>query len=150
MLESRATKVIGKVTKEAICSGEIFFGFPFARFDPQVPREHMRPVVGTWTIKQSTIRFPIEPSNIERPVGKKDESSFIRPTACEQRVANHVGIEPRRGLHHARIASCNLLMAQRRVEVIGDARPEPVEIGIDEKPVSAGLDAGERHRKQIG
>ena len=41
-------------------------------------------------------------------------------------------------------------MAQRRVEVIGDARPEPVEIGIDEKPVSAGLDAWKRHWKQIG
>ena len=43
-----------------------------------------------------------------------------------------------------------VLVAHVRVEVVADARPEAVEIDIDEKPVAARLDAGERHPEQIG
>ena len=43
-----------------------------------------------------------------------------------------------------------LLMAQVRVEVVADARLEPVEIDIDEECIAAGLDPRKRGREQVG
>ena len=117
---------------------------------PYVPLEHMRPVVGAFLVEQLCFRFPIEPSVIEWPVGVANETSPVRPAAPEQRVAHLVGVEPCCALHHAWIEPRDFFMAQSCVKVIGDASFEPVEIGIDEKPVAAGLDAGKRRWKQIG
>ena len=58
-----------------------------------VPLEHMRSIVGTGAIKQATILFPIEPSNIEGPVSEADESGINRPTTLEQRIAHPTGVE---------------------------------------------------------
>ena len=42
-------------------------------FEPQIPLEHMRPVIGARAVEQATIRFPVEPARVERPVGESDE-----------------------------------------------------------------------------
>ena len=120
------------------------------RDQPPISLEHMGPVVGTWTIEQATIPLPIEPAIVERPVGETDETAFGRPAARDQRIADCSGIKPRRGLHHARIAACNLFMTHICIEVIGDPRLEPVQIDVDEKSVAARLDARKRDREQIG
>ena len=83
-------------------------------------------------------------------VGEADEPGVVRPVAFQQRVTHRAGIESRSSFHGCRITPRDFLMAQGRVEVIPNARLEPVEIDIDEKTVAAGLDAGKRHREQIG
>ena len=103
----------------------------------------MRLVVGALLVEQFRVRFPVEPAIVERPVGEADEAGIGRSATCAQCVAHFAGVEPRRGLHHTRIAPRDFFMAQSSVKVIGDADPEPVKIDIDKKPVAAGLDAGE-------
>ena len=110
----------------------------------------MLPVVGARPIEQDAVPLPIEPAVVERPVGDADEPGLVRPPAIQQRVAHRAGVEPRGCLHHARIAPRDFVVAQSCIEVVGYARPQPVEIDIDEEPVAAGLDAGERDWEQIG
>ena len=88
----------------------------------------MRPVIGALLVEQQTIRFPIEPAIIERPVGEADESGINRPAAFEQRIPYRTGVEPRRGLHRARIAPCDFFVVQTLIEIIGDSHLESVEI----------------------
>ena len=106
-------------------------------------------IVGTRAIKQAAIRFPIKPSDIERPVGEADEFVINRLVVFEQHIAHRTGVKLCRGLHHAWIMLSNLVMAQTLIGVIADAYLESVETIIDEKPVAAGLHAGKRHLEQI-
>ena len=48
------------------------------------------------------------------------------------------------------MAPRDLFVAQVGVEVVGDAIPEPVEVGVYEKGIAAGLDARKRGREQFG
>ena len=117
---------------------------------PHVPLEHMRHIAGALLVEQFRVCFPIEPAVIEGTVGEADEPAFNRPATRQQCVAHLAGVKPRRGFHHTRITLRNFFMAQSSIKIIGNACPELVKIGIDEKPVAAGLDAGKRHREQVG
>ena len=110
----------------------------------------MGPVVGPLLDQAGRVAFPIEPAVVEWSVGEADESGFIWSAASQQRVTHCGGIEPRRGLHDPRITPCDVLMAQRGVEVVAYTRLEPIKIGVHKKSVAAGLDAGKRDGEQIG
>ena len=120
--------------------------------EPEVSRGYMWAVVGARAGQQSGIRLPVEPSVVERPVGAPDEPGFARPAAQQPRIAYRTGFERYRCRvpHRGRIASCDIFMAQLRIEVIRDPRLQPVEIDVDEKRVAVGLDPRKRHWKQIG
>ena len=79
-----------------------------------------------------------------------DESGGVGSAASEQFSAHGVGVEQRGLLHDGRMAAGDVVGAQLRIEVFVDPRLERVEVNVDEESVAAGLDAGERHREQVG
>ena len=120
---------------------------------PQIPIEHMRPVVGYGTTKQAVPRFPVKPAIVEWPVGVADKTGIDGCPACKERVAHGTGItydEPGRTLHRTRIASCDFFMTHVRIEIFRDSFPEPVNVNVDKERVPLGLDTRKRHREQIG
>ena len=107
---------------------------------PQVPGKHMRPVLGALFVEQLGLRFPVEPASVKGPIGVADEAAFRRPAAFEQRVSHLPAVEPSRALHYSWIAPRDLIVAEGRVEIISDARLEPVNIDVDQERIAAGLD----------
>lgn len=87
---------------------------------------------------------------VEGPVHDPAEAVLDRSAASEKCFATCPRIEPRRGLHRARIATLDLLVGQARVEVVADAISEPVQVDINEKRVPVRQYSVEAHREQVG
>ena len=139
----------GDVVREA----GLRFGFVapqmLGRRQPQVPLEHMGPIIGARPVEEPTIRLPIEPPIVERPVREAHEARLARAATRQQRITHRAGFEVRRRPHRRGVTPGNFLVAQGRVEVVRDSRLQPVEVRIDEKSVAAGPHSGKRHRKQF-
>ena len=53
------------------------------------------------------------------------------------------------GLHDHRVASCDFFVAQIRIEVIVNTRPQPAQVNVYQETVTVGFSAWEGNRKQI-
>ena len=117
---------------------------------PQIPLEDVRFVFGALLIEQLRLSLPVEPARIEGPISVADEAALVRAAAGEKRFPSLARVETPGRSHHDRIASGNFLIVQIRIEVIGDAGFQAVEIDVHEKGVPAGRDAGKGDGKQVG
>ena len=111
--------------------------------------DHVWPVLGAWAIKQTTICLPVEPSSIEWSISVGDETCFVWAAALQQSVTNRARSSSRVGGHQGWIAARDFIMAQAGIEVVCDAHLQAVEIDIDKKGVTAGLNSRERDWEQF-
>ena len=84
---------------------------------------------------------------VERPVGEAHKAILVRAAAGQQRLTHRGRVKAPRRLHRGRVTPGNLLVADGGVKIVGNVRLQPLEVGIDQKPVAAGLHSRERHRE---
>ncbi len=80
----------------------------------------MRLVIGLWTIEQSTIHLPIQPSSVEGPISVANKTRLVWATVLEQCTSHGNTVESRREVHDGWVTPCDLFVAKVTVEVVRD------------------------------
>ena len=91
----------------------------------------MRPVICPFFVHELRLRFPVEPSVVERSIADSDEAIFVRPAPGEQFLSARSSVESRRRVECSGVSARDLAVGQPWVEVVSDSSTEPLYVNVD-------------------